>query len=253
MLYSEFIYEPSDINDEVFLSDVPLNIIKESIQHQFENPWEYRKKDYIQTFITKYQISKDHMDEDELEALEGLNENFISFMLHMFDEYLNIGINDIDQLEVEDQHELIHLTYRFFIKNMKKNFVNVIINYLDENKKEICEDLPKKKDVTFNIFKEEIENEDDVVILSNLDRVIDLVLSTDFDVDEFLQLCEGDGSSLENEFVRDRFEDFTLVGNFIIKYVNMISDDFKIDLESKIRNRILKRYPVRKKEKPEEK
>ena len=193
------------------------------------------------------------MDEDELEALEGLNENFISFMLHMFDKYLNIGINDIDQLEVEDQHELIHLTYRFFIKNMKKNFVNVIINYLDEKKKEICEDLPKKKDVTFNIFKEEIENEDDVVILSNLDRVIDLVLSTDFDVDEFLQLCEGDGSSLENEFVRDKFEDFTLVGNFIIKYVNMISDDFKIDLESKIRNRILKRYPVRKKEKPEEK
>lgn len=81
MPYSEFIYEPSDINDEMFLSKVPLEIIEESIQNQFINPWEYRKKDYVQTVITKYVISKDNMVEDELEDLERLNEDFISFML----------------------------------------------------------------------------------------------------------------------------------------------------------------------------
>ena len=161
MPYSEFIYEPSDINDEMFLSKVPLEIIEESIQNQFINPWEYRKKDYVQTVITKYVISKDNMVEDELEDLERLNEDFISFMLRMFDIYLDIGVNDIDILEMDDQHELIHLTYRFFIKNMKKNFVNLIINYINENKSELYDDLPKKKDVTSLHFKSEIDNEEE--------------------------------------------------------------------------------------------
>ena len=252
MAYSEFIYEPSDINDEMFLSKVPLEVLEESIQNQFINPWEYRKKDYVQTVITKYVISKDNMDEDELEDLEMLNEEFISFMIRMFDIYLDIGINDIDTLEMEDQHELIHLTYRFFIKNMKKNFVNLIINYINENKTDFYEELPKKKDVTSLLFKSEIDDEEDAAILSNLNQVINQILSIDFGVDEFLDLCQGDSSSLENDFVRKKFEDFTLVGNFVEKYIGMINDDFKIDLESKIRNRILKKYPLRRREKKEE-
>lgn len=252
MPYSEFIYEPSDINDEMFLSKVPLEIIEESIQNQFINPWEYRKKDYVQTVITKYVISKDNMVEDELEDLERLNEDFISFMLRMFDIYLDIGVNDIDILEMDDQHELIHLTYRFFIKNMKKNFVNLIINYINENKSELYDDLPKKKDVTSLHFKSEIDNEEDATILSNLSTIVNHILSIDFGVDEFLDLCQGDSNTLENEFVRKKFEDFTLVGNFIEKYTDMVGEDFKIDLESKIRNRILKKYPIRKKVKKEE-
>ena len=134
MAYSEYMYEPSDINDEMFLSDVPVDMLKESIQNQFSNPLEYRKRDYLQTYMTKYVISKDNMEEDELETLQKLDEGFISFMLKIFDEYLDISINDIDQLPTEDQHELLQLTYRFFIKMIKKNFVSVVINYIDENK-----------------------------------------------------------------------------------------------------------------------
>ena len=57
MAYSEYMYEPSDINDEMFLSDVPVDMLKESIQNQFSNPLEYRKRDYLQTYMTKYVIS----------------------------------------------------------------------------------------------------------------------------------------------------------------------------------------------------
>lgn len=247
MPYSEFIYEPSDINDEMFLSDIPVEILEGSIQNQFESPWEHRKKDYVQTFITKYVISKDNMYEEELEALEMLNEHFISFMMRSFDHYLEIAFNDIDNLDVDDQHELIHLTYRFFIKNIKKNFTNLIINYINENKRDISEMFPKKKDVTSILFKSEIDDEYDVIILSNLKNIIREILSIDFGVDEFLDLCQGDANSLENEFVREKFEDFTLVGNFVEKYIQMLDADALFDIESKIRNRILKKYPVRKK------
>ena len=135
---------------------------------------------------------------------------------------------------------------------MKKNFVNLIINYINENKSELYDDLPKKKDVTSLHFKSEIDNEEDATILSNLSTIINHILSIDFGVDEFLDLCQGDSNTLENEFVRKKFEDFTLVGNFVEKYTDMVGEDFKIDLESKIRNRILKKYPIRKKVKKEE-
>lgn len=250
MAYSEYMYEPSDINDEMFLSDVPVDMLKESIQNQFSNPLEYRKRDYLQTYMTKYVISKDNMEEDELETLQKLDEGFISFMLKIFDEYLDISINDIDQLPTEDQHELLQLTYRFFIKMIKKNFVSVVINYIDENKSDLCELLPKKKDVTTMAFKAEIDNDDDILILANLKDVIRIVLlETNFGVDEFLDLCRSDSYSLEYEFVKSKFEDFTLVGNFVEKYIHMIDLDFFGQLESKIRNRILKRYPKRKKDK----
>lgn len=252
MAYSEYAYEPSDINDEMFLSDVPVEVLKESIRNQFDNPLEFRKRDYLQTYITKYVISKDNMEEDELESLEKLDEGFISFMLQTFNDYLDISINDIDQLPTEDQHELLQLTYRFFIKMIRKNFISVVINYIDENKEALCELLPRKKDVTTMAFKAEIDNDEDVLILSNLKDVIRIVLlETDFGVDEFLDLCKSNSYSLEYEFVKSKFEDFTLVGNFVEKYIHMIDLDFFNQLESKIRNRILKRYPIRKKEKVE--
>lgn len=250
MAYSEYNYEPSDINDEMFLSDVPVDVLKESITTQFENPLEYRKRDYLQSYITKYVISKDNMDEDELETLQKLDDGFISFMCSVFDKYLDISINDIDQLPTEDQHELLQLVYRFFIKMIKKNFVNVVINYIDRNKEDLCDLLPKKKDVTTMTFKAEIDDDNDVLILANLKDVIRIILlETDFGVDEFLDLCIPNGYSLEYEFVKSKFDDFTLVGNFVEKYVGMIDLDFFNQLESKIRNRILKRYPIRKKEK----
>jgi hypothetical protein len=250
MAYSEYNYEPSDINDEMFLSDVPVDVLKESITTQFENPLEYRKRDYLQSYITKYVISKDNMDEDELETLQKLDDGFISFMCSVFDKYLDISINDIDQLPTEDQHELLQLVYRFFIKMIKKNFVNVVINYIDRNKEDLCDLLPKKKDVTTMTFKAEIDDDNDVLILANLKDVIRIILlETDFGVDEFLDLCIPNGYSLEYEFVKSKFDDFTLVGNFVEKYVKMIDLDFFNQLESKIRNRILKRYPIRKKEK----
>ena len=36
-----------------------------------------------------------------------------------------------------------------------------------------------------------------------------------------------------------------VTGNFIDKYIDMIDDDFKSEIQSKIRNKILRNYPTR--------
>lgn len=244
-----FEYEPVDIEDEVFLSEVPLDLVEKTIQTQFNDPLEYRKKDYVQSFLTKYKFSVDNnfnTDEDSY-TIEKYRDDFIAFMLGMFDLYLSLGFPDFETKSEEDQHELIHMTYRFFIKNIKKNFVNIIMNYTEKNIDDIVEMLSRKKDVTSLNFKFEIDNENDVIILSNLSELIHYILNIEFTVDEFFELATGNDSCLELEFVKESFDKVDIVGNFVSDYCSMLDEYSLIELESKIRSKILKKYPLRKK------
>lgn len=249
-MFSEYEYEPTDIDDEVFLSTIPEDLLENAIDTQFNIPLEYRKKDYIQSFITKYNFSKENMTDDELIELDIIHNKFISFIKKIFQSYLSIGFPEIDNMDEDDSHELIHLTYRFFIKNIKKNFVTLISNYINKYEDEILnnEMIERKKDVTTLNFKVEIENENDVLILSNLDTIIRYILSQEFTIEEFFELCTSDNNCLETEFVKDKFNEYEITGNFIRKYIDMIDEDFIREIESKIRNKILKKYPKRKKE-----
>lgn len=246
---TEYMYQPVDLEDELFLSEIPIHILMSAIKTQFDEPLEYKKKDYVQSFITKYTFTKEELLEDDLIDLENNRDEFLRFMLTMFEEYLNVGFVDFDQLSEDDQHEMLHITYRFFMKNIKRNFVNVIFNYIKENKATLSGRYEKKKDVTAMNFKDEIGDEYDTLILSNLADVIEDVLQIvkeSNDIFKFLRLCDSGEPCLELQMVDDWFHEFTLTGNFIEKYVDMIDDDFLIEIQSKLRNRILKKYPYRK-------
>lgn len=246
---TEYFYQPTNLEDELFLCDIPLDVLTSSIESQFQYPLEYRKKDYVQSFITKYEFSVENMDEDEMFSLEMYHDEFMAYMLKLFDQYLNVGFVDIDNKSEDDQHDLIHLTYRFFIKNIKKNFVNMITNYINENRDEITSSTAfRKKDVTSLNFKSEIDDEYDVLVLANLSDIIDAALTdmkSEYDVEQFFKLCECDEPILELDFVRSRYEKMEITGNFLESYSDMVNEDFKIEIQSKIRNRILKKYPKR--------
>ena len=248
-MFNEFNYQPVDLDDELFLSEAPLDLIMNAMKIQFDEPLEYRKTDHVQSFITKYEFSKENMLEDDQDKLELYHDTFMSFIEKLFDEYLGIGFVRIDDMGDDEMHDLVHLTYRFFIKNIKKNFISIISNYIRENKETLESRYERKKDVTTLAFKAEIDNDYDILILSNLGTVIDDILldiSTYDDVDEFFRLCEGDEPTLELEYVTSAYNKLDLSGNFIEKYVEMVDDDFRSELQSKIRNKILKKYGKRK-------
>lgn len=248
-MYNEYRYDPSDMDDELFLSDVPVEIIQSSIDTQFQDPLEYRKKDYVQSFLTKYEFSKDNMLEDDLLLVEEYRDSFLIFMEKTFEKYLGVGLANLENLPEDEQNELVHLTYRFFIKNIKKNFVTIIYNFIDDRRDSITEMYEKKKDVTSLNFKLEINDDYDVLVLSNLNLIIKDILNAlrenCNDVDEFFDLCTGDEVVLELEYVKEAYDKYELTGNFISKYVDMISEDFITEIQSKVRNKILKKYPKR--------
>lgn len=243
------LYQPTELDDELFLSSVPLSLLEEGIKKQFDNPLDYRKTDYVQTFISRYNFSIENMREEEENTIEDMHDEFIQFMKTILYETLGIGFDNIEDKSVDDQHQLIHYVYRFFITNIKKNFVNLIMNYIERNKDDIRPILVKTKDIIYRNFKPEIEDEYYVLVLSNLSTVISHILSEDFDVDSFLDYVTGEDSDiLETEYMKSKMDDFEVTGNFVSSYVGMIDKFFRLSLENKIRKEILSKFPNRKKE-----
>ncbi len=247
-MFQSELYDTNEIENEMFLSSIPLNLIEEAIKTQFDDPLEYRKTDYIQSFLNKYKFSLENMYEEDQMEIDQLHDEFILFIKNIFYEYLGIGMPNIEDMAEEEQHKLIHYTYLYFIANIKKNFTNLIINYIDKNHKDISSIFVKKKDVIYLNFKSEISDEFDVLVLSNLSSIIEHILSGEYTIDEFFELTTSNDLVVETEFVKTAFDNFTLTGNFIQSYISMVDSYFRTDLESKVRNKILKKYPRRKKE-----
>lgn len=245
---AEYYYNPTDLSEELFITEVPVNILMESVESQFEEPLEYRKHDYVQSFIKKYNFSKENMYEEDQVDVDAYRDQFVAFLRDKFDEYLNIGFPELDDMEIDDSHELLHLTYRYFIKNIKKNFVNIARNYIDEHKKEFTSQFEKRKDVTSSTFKAEISDDDDVILLANLGAIVDQIFSEIRELDdvfEFFRLSEYEEPIVELENVKKWYRDFLITGNFIPAYCDMVDDDFKIEIQIKLRSKILKKYPKR--------
>lgn len=240
--FNDYEYQGNDIDDEIMLSDLPLSLLMETIRSQFEDPMEYRKKDYVQTFINKYEYTKENITEDESDELEELYTKFISFMEKMFKEYLGIGLPYIEDDDEEKQEELVHFIYRYFIINIRKNFVNFIFNYIEDKKENLADGLEKKKDVTTLSFKGAVTDENDITILSNLSDIIDDVMCQDFTIDDFFKYSRTETTELDIEFVSDKYENNEITGNFVSYYTEMVDENLKIEIESRVRNKMLKKY-----------
>lgn len=235
--------------DELFLSEIPVELLKESMISQFDYPLEYKKYDYIKSFIDKYEYLKDNMIDSDLEDLENDRDGFVSFVMKLFEDTLSVGFNDLDNFNSDEQHDIIHLTYLFFIKHIKKNFVNMVKNFIESHLEDIDNQFELKKDVTTNNFKSEISDILDIKILGNLKEVIDYAFMEirELDiVDTFLDMCETDEPRIELDAVREYYNKSILTGNFIDKYLDMVDIDFMSEIQTKVRNYILKKYPYRK-------
>lgn len=245
----EFDYKPESLDSAIFLSDVPVEIMKENISNQFTNPIDYRKNDIVATFIDNYNASLEiEADDDEYENLDELRTEFIDHVKSLFEEKLQVGFPDLDDNSDDDIHDIIHYTYRFFIKNIKKNFVNVILNYIDNNKSTVCSALEKKKDITTMSIKKEMSTPEDTLIVSNMQTVIERILDSyremegDCDVEDFIKNTDYSSPSFETQYVTGLYENDLMTGNFLPQYIEMVSGDFMVDIETKVMSKYIKTH-----------
>ena len=224
----DYEFEPTPTDAEIFLSDEPINLLKQHIRAQFSDPMNY-KFDYVGSYIESFRMSVLQIETDDDENdLERMNDDFIRFLLNIFDKYLGLGFPDFEEKSYEDQLDILHMTYRYFIVNIKHNFSSFCLNYILRNKRELSDTLPKKKDVSSLNLKRDGIDADDIVIVSNLYTII---LNSDVN-----------DPRLETDMMNEYYENFTVTGNFYPEYRKMLNTPFIKEIESKLRNKILKPY-----------
>lgn len=236
-------YNPTDIDSEIFLADEPFRLLKQHIRSQFKNPMDLTI-DYIGNFIETYSFSRSIVETDEEDLkLDQFRDEFYQFMQNIFSKVLDIEFPEFDVLSEEDQFDILHMTYRYFIINVKHNFSNYCINYIDNNKELIASTLDEKSDITSLGLKNYGVDKIDVLILSNLFDIIKTIIDNEeTDIVDFVNASDWHEPWLETELMQDRIETNEIVGNFYPKYKNLLSNEVLREIEGKVRNKILKKY-----------
>lgn len=209
--------EINSFDVERIMGDMPIEVIKENILTQIDDPLSYSSDYADDVYLTLANAKQelDHIDQYREDISEEYDK-FSLFLLSNVSSRFNLGID----VEVLDSCELNHLAYdcyRFFIVNLKESLENFLYNYIISNKEELgsmFDSEYKRKDVTTLNMKKSCIDKNDILILSNLSEVINHILNIEFDASDFIELCIEPGE-LIGERIKEFVNNFTIPGDFV--------------------------------------
>ena len=224
---------------ERILGDLPIDIIKENIKSQIDDPLSFMTNHCDQVYETLDEAMDEigHIDEYRYE-LNEIRDDFNSFLVTELDSRFSLGI-DLDNLQTYEMEDIGKNAYEFFVVDLKKNITNFLMNYICLNKNYLASlftDEYKRKDVTTSNMKKLTKNRDDVVILSNIISVIYNILDVELDPEDFMEMAVEPGD-YAGESVKEYVRSFKIANNFVynlfneVKYIhNDIIDEFASEI-----------------------
>lgn len=233
----------NNIDLDMLLSDLPLELIISSIDHQIQNPLDVGTDFCTIVFDKCAAVLKEYRGIEEVEKeIEELNTKFCLNVLNKLDDKFKFEIN-YDGLTNYDLTKMTVMMYKFFILRYRKNVSRFIYNFIQKNKKMISEQFlndDKRKDITTIVMKKMTKNKDDIRIISNLPIIIKNILEIDHDPLDFMELAAPVDLYYADE-IKKLLEDFTLAGNFTKPYLNTvlyqytdIVDEILIEVRAKL-------------------
>ena len=233
---------------ERILGDLPIDIIKENIKSQIDDPLTFMTNHCDQVYETLDEAMEEvgHIDDYKYE-LQEIRDNFNSFLLLELDSGFGLGI-DVENLQSYEMEEIGRHAYEFFVVNLRENITNFLKNYICMNKSSLAElfiDEYKRKDVTTTNMKRLTKNKDDVVILSNIISIIYHILDLELDPEDFMELSVEPGE-YSGEYVKECVFNFKIANNFVnklfseVKYThNDVIDEFASEICLELQNNLL--------------
>ncbi len=209
---------------ERILGDLPLDIIKENVKSQIEDPLVFISNQCDEVYETIDEAMEEfgHIDDHRNELIE-MKEDFSIFILKELDNKFNLGV-DFENIGDFEIHEIAQNCYDFFVLNLNENISNFLLNYILNNKSSLCEmfgDEYRRKDVTTINMKKITKNRDDVLILSNLNSVINNILDLEHYPEDFMALAVEPGEYV-GSCVNDYVNSFKIAGNFVYNIINEV-------------------------------
>ena len=233
---------------ERILGDLPIDIIKENVKTQIDDPLNFMTNHCDQVYETLDEAMDEigHIDEYRYE-LNEMRDDFSSFLILELNNRFGLGI-DVDNLQAHELEYIGRATYEFFVVNLKDTITNFLMNYIAMNKSELAglfTDEYKRKDVTTSNMKKLTKNKEDVIVLSNIISIIYHILDLELDPEDFMEWAVEPGE-YNGELVKECVRDFRIANNFVynlfneIKYShNDIIDEFASEICLELQNNII--------------
>lgn len=209
---------------ERILGDLPIDIIKENIKSQIDDPLTFMTNHCDQVYETLDEAMDEigHIDEYRYE-LQEIRDDFNLFLLTELDNGFGLGI-DFDNLQTYEMEDIGKHAYDFFVVNLRENITNFLKNYICINKANLASlftEEYKRKDVTTTNMKRLTKNKDDVIILSNIISILYYILDLDLDPEDFMELAVEPGE-YSGELVKEYVRNFKIANNFVNKLFNEV-------------------------------
>lgn len=236
----------SNTEIDMLLVELPLNLLKENIRYQVNNPLS-TGVNYVETVEDKIRIMRNSYA-DNPEAIANINmliQDFFGFLISEIDNKFDLGVS-IDDNDMNQIMETGIVLYNFLILNYKKNITKMVYRFIIKNKKSIVSqfsDQLKRKDVTSNSLKKMTKNKDDVLILANLPNIIKYIVTLDLEALDFLKYAAND-ENYEASYISNIILSGNMLGNFVDSYFQIVIDEYDYildEVQTDVRLKLLKK------------
>lgn len=234
MQFTDDTYEVvANIETDLLLVDMPLDLIKEQIRHQINNPLGVTTN-YIESMVNFIEelLEAKADDEEALSSVHSFVADFFGYVINEINARFEVSV-DTDQFQPNDYMVVGTALYNFLILRYKKNVSKFIQRFILKNKKLLVENFDghvKKKDVTTIAVKKKIKNKDDILILSSLPKVVKYIMSLEIDALDFLKYASND-ENYDANIIRDLIHSGNIIGNFTGPYLGLIVSDYDTVLD----------------------
>lgn len=223
----------SNTDLDLLLVDMPLDLIKETIRDQINDPIE-SNVNYIESVLDKYKelVLAYGENQDTLVSIRAIIIDFFSFII----DRLSIRFDMSIQVDYNDVNETIRIgsaLYNFLILSYKKNISKYITKFINKNKKSLVDQFEgnvKRKDVTSIAVRKKTKNKDDVAILSNLPNIIKYIMNLDIEPVDFLKYVSND-ENYEANIIKNQIVLGNITGNFAASYIAIINNEYDYILD----------------------
>lgn len=237
----------SDTEIDILITDFPLDLIKENLSFQINNPLS-TGVNYIENIVDRYRILKGTLS-DNVDAMNLLNSTtieFFNFLTSTINDKFELSINMEMIDNIEDAMATGLALYHFLILRYRKNVTRFIHTYIIKNKKslvELFDTNEKRKDVTSVAIKKKTKNKDDILILSNLPDIVTYLLSMETSALDFIKYIAKD-DNYEASLIRRMILEGNLLGEFVSSYLDIIISDYGNvldEIQSDVKSKFIKK------------
>lgn len=238
-------FSPEDIPDtpvEMLLDSLGLGVMRNNISQQIKGAIS-SQQNFLSIVIEKFERIDQNIEDND--ARREIQLEIISFcknlILEIVGEY-NLFYDDNPE-DSKEVIEILSVLYNFFVLRNKENVCNFLVNYIKENKNILMNSIGDGNevdnaisDITTISYEKKNIPEDHIWLLSHVNAIIDFICRLDIEPVEFLSTINDGDFYIER--LLEYFEEDRIGGDFVLKYINDIVDDYSSSKSTETRNSV---------------